>query len=334
MKRAFISAAIVALLGLFAFVQGAGAAVRVGDGSFEAGRPNPYWQEQSTNGLPLIVSGAGAHTGNWYAYLGGYSGGGEVSKISQDIAFAKNGSATLNFYLRIAGYDPVGTDKFVVSMDGDKLLTIPESAGPGYPTYQLVSVDISAYLDGETHTLAFKGTDKGGAKTSWYLDTVVIPFYGVWNGSMEIDANGDNVPDGWKINSPSGDARRVCNMAITGSCSVRLPGSGAPETLSYTFKAANSGAAGDEFNFWCWIASENVPAASVGVTTTIFYTDGTTEEHYDNTYPAGTHGFALYGWTVAPSKPYKKIRLSFTYTAGTGRIWVDNVTLLLVGYAP
>ncbi len=333
MKKILISTAVVALLGLFAFVQGANAAVRVGDGGFEAGRPNPYWQERSTNGLPLIVSSAGAHRGNWHAYLGGY-GSDEVSKISQNIAFARNGSATLNFYLRIADYDPVGSDKLVVSMDGDKLLTIPETAGPGYPTYQLLSVDISAYLDGGIHTLTFKGTDKGGVKTSWYVDTVVIPFYGVWNGSMEIDANGDRVPDGWKINSPSGNARRVCDVALAGSCSVRLPGSGAPETLRYTFKAGNSGAAGDEFNFWYWIASENAPAASVDITTTIFYTDGTSEQHYDNTYPAGTHSFTLYGWVVTPSKPYKKIQLSFTYTADTGRIWVDNVTLLLVGYAP
>lgn len=335
MKRLRIVAAAAVLLALLAFVQPASAAVHIGDSGFELGSPNPYWVEKSTVlATPLIVEGAGANSGTHYAYLGGCTGCGEVSTLKQDIALSKNGTATLHFWLRIADYDPAGTDKLVVKLDGDTLLTIPETAGPSYSTYESVAVIIDNYLDGDVHTLKIKGTDKSGGKTAWYVDGVVILFNGVENSSMQIDDNGDRVPDGWKIDSPSGSARRVCDVAHTGTCSVRLPGSGDTETLQYTFKAAGTGATGDQFNFWYWIASEDAPASSVAVATEIFYSDGGYQAYWDTGYPAGTHAFGLYGWSLNTLGPYKKIRISFMYTASVGRIWVDNVDLVLVGFTP
>lgn len=335
MKKLHIYATVAVLLALLAFVQPASAAVHISDGGFELGTANPYWQESSTNGYDLITTGY-TQSGTYKARLG--SAGfaiSEVSKISQEIALSKNGTATLRIYLQVPGYELAGSDKLIVKLDGDKLLTIPEAAGSSYITYTPVYIDISDYLDGETHTLTIKGTDKAGSDTTWFIDDVAIFFDGVGNTSMEIDDNGDKVPDGWKITSPSGKAKRVCDYAAVGSCSVRLPGSGATETLAYTFKPADTGAGGDQFNFWYFIATEGIPAASVTIMTDIFYTNGTHDLTFEISTLTGTHGFgAPLGWAVNPTGPYKKIRVSFMYTASVGRIWVDGVQLVLVGFTP
>ncbi len=59
-------------------IQAAAAAMVVADGSFEAGSPNPYWGEASTNGgSPLCdPDSCGpdlATDGSWYAWFGGWT---------------------------------------------------------------------------------------------------------------------------------------------------------------------------------------------------------------------------------------------------------------------
>ncbi len=95
MKKIRIVVIVIVVLALLAFVQSSSAAVTLGDGCFEAGRPNPYWTESSTLGFAIIWYSPGdAHSGDWFAYLGGAGAGGEVSKVSQVFKTPKKASLT------------------------------------------------------------------------------------------------------------------------------------------------------------------------------------------------------------------------------------------------
>src|SRR5690606_28377098 len=93
------------------------------DGGFEAGEPNPFWDEgSSTFGTILCTvtfcgtgGGTGPHSGTWWAWFGGIDAN-EVGFASQDVTIP-SGSAELRFWLEIPAAD--GSGFLNVSMDGD-----------------------------------------------------------------------------------------------------------------------------------------------------------------------------------------------------------------------
>jgi len=325
MKKTVLIALGIVVLVLLAFVQGASAAVTIGDGGFELGSPNPYWSESSTNGYALILSGS-ARTGSYKAFLGG-TGGGEVSTISQGIKMPKKGTASLVFWLRIPAYDPAGSDKLQVIVDGDKLFTVPEINGPSYSSYQQIVLDLSAYVDGGTHTLKIKGTDKVGLTTSWYIDDVAIEFDAIENGSLEVDANGDKVPDSWKISSPSGKTKQVQGISYMGSFSARLQGNtGSQERLIYTYKPGATGIAGDTFTLSLWGYASGFPAfGQWGMTVEAYNTDGTVSVLYNSGFVETTGGVWLPGTAnLTAPKNYKKIKVTIWHLGNNaGVAYVD-----------
>lgn len=328
------AAVLLVLLVALLFAQSASAAVTLGDGGFEMGRPNPYWTESSTNLWALIIYGPGAaHTGNYYVWMGNCNGCGEVASITQTFKMPKNGQVILSFWLRIAAYDPAGGDKLKVLVDGNKLLTIQETDTSYHSGYAPVLVGLSDYTDGGTHTLKIQATDKVGGSTSWYLDNVRLTLSAIWNNSMEVDSNNDNVPDGWKIVSPSGQSRRVCNEAYTGSCSVRLRGTGGTEQLIFTYKAGPTGKVGDAFLSRGYVKGDSVPVGGWDFRIIATHLDGTTEVLYDATNPAS----GTFDWTEGQQivgvsgGDYKKIRLIIEYTANSGTLWVDQCTFTGLG---
>lgn len=329
MKRIILTTAATILFVLLGFTQTASAAVTLADGGFEGGAPSLYWADSSTLGY-TIITGSNARTGTYKAFLGGANGAGEVATIEQTIKMPKKGKVALSFWLRVPLYDPAGSDKLQVYVDGSKLLTIKETSGAAYSSYQQVLVDLSAFLDGGTHTLTFKGTDKSGANTAWYIDDVSLILEAFKNTSFEDDSNGDNVPDGWKISSPSGQTRRVCDEAWTGSCSVRLRGTGGAEQLIYIWKPGLTGKAGDAFQYYACVKAEAIPGGnSIRVIAT--QTNGVDAVVYQLPIGGGTFAWGCDNTAWIVPFDYKKLRVVVEYTAATGTMWWDDVSLTQIG---
>jgi hypothetical protein len=133
----------------------------VNDGSFEAGSPNPFWAEASTNfGTPLCdpgCGGAGARTGDWWVWFGGAGAStAEVGSVTQAITIP-TGLAKLNFWLTLGGS---GTGNVTVTLDSTVLFTANQTMTPTFGAdYALVSLDVTAFADGQSHTLMFAESD-------------------------------------------------------------------------------------------------------------------------------------------------------------------------------
>lgn len=335
MRRLHTFAIILTLLAGLLLAESASAAVTLGDGGFELGNPNPYWSwSSSVLGTSPILQWGPRRTGYYYANLGGACGGcGEVTQLTQNIKMPKNGYVGLRFYVWTGVYDAAGTDKLVVKFSGDKLIKVREVDSAYWAGYVLVEIDLSAYTDGGIHTLTIKGTDTSGGPTTFRVDDVYLIFNAIENGSMERDSDANNVPDGWKIVSPSGQTRRVCNEANTGLCSVRLSGSGGVEQLIYTYKPADTGRNGDSFHFAGRRQAESIPANGWDFRIVVTYLDGSTGVLYDaSSPPVGT-----YSWTsgeldvTVTGGHYKKLQIIFEYTAASGKLWVDDCSLTATG---
>jgi hypothetical protein len=155
----------------------------VQDGGFEAGTPNPFWNEASSNfGTPLCTAGScgtgggtGPHSGTWWAWFGGTPAQ-EVGSVDQDVTIP-SGTATLSFWLEIPVADTSGFMN--VEIDNNVVATFTQADQGAYATYVQVVLDVSAYADGGTHNLEFSSTtDAGAGVLNFFVDgvkLVVVP---------------------------------------------------------------------------------------------------------------------------------------------------------------
>ncbi|HEU5086700.1 MAG TPA: carboxypeptidase-like regulatory domain-containing protein, partial [Roseiflexaceae bacterium] len=140
------------------------------DGSFEATAggtyENPYWQQGSTNyGTVLCTldsppngcgSGAGTvgpHSGSWFVWFGGIepSFPTEHGYVSQDVLL-QPGIGTLSFWLRIGASSGRADDTMRVLIDNTEIFSVTAQSTE-YSNYQQVTLPISSFADGLTHTL-------------------------------------------------------------------------------------------------------------------------------------------------------------------------------------
>jgi len=186
-KRIFIQMCGVASL-LF-FTAGIAAACDfLADGGFEAGTPNPFWAETSTNfGTPLCdtescidVVGAGSpRTGNWWAWFGGVSDVDETASLTQSVSIPADPPLRLKFYLWNADTSGAGAgvDFLRVTVDGGQVFSML-AGNPLYTGgYTLVNLDLSPYADGGCHTLGFQATTftaPAPSTTNIFVDDVAI----------------------------------------------------------------------------------------------------------------------------------------------------------------
>jgi hypothetical protein len=158
----------------------------VEDGSFEAGTPNPFWNEVSSNfGTPLCTlpvcgsgNGTGPHSGDWWCWLGGSSDG-EIGSVDQDLIIPLARFAVLKFWLEIPATNTTGFME--VQIDGEVIFRVTEADEETYPVYSEIILDIAAHADGEVHNLKFFSvTDPSpiGA-TNFFVDDVSIETSGV-----------------------------------------------------------------------------------------------------------------------------------------------------------
>ena len=163
----------------------AGEASVIVDGGFEGGSPNPDWAEYSLQGTPqglsIICSAATcgeerAYSGSWFAWFGSYGSLEETARITQTITIPA-GEATLTFYLRMEVQDPADVGSLRVLVDGAPLFTATEAMAATYSLdYVQVSVDASAFADGEEHNLVFEESNPAGnpGNINFFVDDVAL----------------------------------------------------------------------------------------------------------------------------------------------------------------
>jgi hypothetical protein len=147
------------------------------DPSFEAGIPNPYWEESSTNfGTPLCDAscGDGARTGSVWGWFGGIASN-ETATLTQPVTIPSGSSASLDFYLLIdePGAGSNAADVFTVKVDGTTLFSANATQFNSYSAYTPVSVNVSAYANGAPHVITFSSVTTGQV-VSFHLDDVSL----------------------------------------------------------------------------------------------------------------------------------------------------------------
>ncbi|MER2598813.1 MAG: hypothetical protein ABTQ73_04790 [Caldilineales bacterium] len=153
----------------------------VQDGSFEAGTPNPFWNESSTNfGTPLCDSncgsggGTGPLIGDWWAWFGGITLY-EAGNVSQSVVIPTGGSATLSFWIEQTTCSGNPADYLDVLIDGTTLWsTTGDAPECGVLGYRQVTVDVSAFADDGAHLLEFNSETQGGSITNFFVDEVML----------------------------------------------------------------------------------------------------------------------------------------------------------------
>lgn len=180
---------------------GGGGAGPVADPSFEAGTPNPSWNEASSNfGTPIcdegtcgLGTGTGPFDGVFWTWFGGISGVTEIGSVSQDVVLS-TGATQMTFWFEAIVCD--SADDFMeVTVDGNQVFFVDGSSPLcGNLGYTQQTVDISAFADGGTHTLAFNSTtvSTNGGGTNFFIDLIEIPSEPTCDGDV-IGPGGGNV---------------------------------------------------------------------------------------------------------------------------------------------
>jgi hypothetical protein len=155
----------------------------VQDGGFEAGSPNPFWTEASTNfGTPLCDldgcgtgTGTGPLTGDWWAWFGGVAAA-EAGSVSQSVTIPAGGAATLSFWVEQFVCSGAAADYLEVNIDGTQLWqTTGADPACGVLGYRQITLDVSAYADGGAHTLEFNSEIFGTPSlTNFFVDDVTL----------------------------------------------------------------------------------------------------------------------------------------------------------------
>jgi len=170
------------------------------DPSFEAYTPNPYWSESSvilTTPLCTIADcgngggTAGPRTGSVWAWFGGTEVD-EQATLTQTVFFPSCATATLQFYYWIGAAQPGGYGSFMAGVDGNTPFISGMSQIGSYPTYTLVSIDVSSFANGAAHTIMFHAYTYGGI-VNFNLDDVSLSFSAcsIPNVTSSVRANAD-----------------------------------------------------------------------------------------------------------------------------------------------
>jgi len=155
----------------------------VQDGGFEAGTPNPYWQEYSlVFGTPLCdvascgTGGgtAGPHMGNWWTWFGGSSTG-DIGWVTQTVVITTGSSASLSFWLWVGAAASGPNDYMRVYLDSTPLYTANVAVATA--AYELVTVTVPAtFADGQPHVLRFASETSGPGNI--HVDDVMLDVTG------------------------------------------------------------------------------------------------------------------------------------------------------------
>jgi Zn-dependent metalloprotease len=176
------------------------------DGGFETGTPNAAWDEDSFNfGTPICDVGGcgtglgtGPHDGAYWVWFGGINEY-EDGSVSQDVTIPAAPQMLLTFWLEQPVCDSAA-DYMEVTIDGVQVFYV-DGASPlcGTVGYAQQTVDVTAYADGDQHTVEFYSATfaENGDVSNFFVDDVVLAAPSV------CDSLG-NIP--WLSVSPSSDS--------------------------------------------------------------------------------------------------------------------------------
>ncbi len=146
------------------------------DGGIEAG-PGGAWTETGTQFEPIcsefFCGAALAADGEFFAWFGGSSMP-NAQTLTQDVTISTS-ATDLTFDLLIGICDSAA-DSLTVEIDGNVEYTnacVADTEG-----YEQVSVDVSAYADGGTHTVSFIGNTvaANGGNSNYFVDNIAISY--------------------------------------------------------------------------------------------------------------------------------------------------------------
>lgn len=140
---------------------------------------NPFWGSSSTNFGTVFCDAAGCtdgggtagpHGGAFWAWFGG-AGQPETSTMDQEVVIPAGSSRYLNFWLWIGAVGD-GSSSLDVAIDNQNVATFdePTEAEAGYTSR---SADVSAFADGNSHTVTFTYTAPG-ALSNYSIDDVAL----------------------------------------------------------------------------------------------------------------------------------------------------------------
>jgi cysteine-rich repeat protein len=151
----------------------------VADPGFEAGTPNPFWDEVSTKSRVICDAagcgtggGSGPSDGTFWAWFGGAPSA--EDSVSQSVVIPAT-ATELVFDLEIPRCDTV-TD-FVEVLIDDTPVWMANASSPlcdqfGYTQQQ---VELGAFADGGSHQLKFHGKTAAVGFSNFFVDRIAIP---------------------------------------------------------------------------------------------------------------------------------------------------------------
>ncbi len=180
------------------------AAASVQDGGFEAGWPNPYWNDFSDAFGSVLCTyddcglggGTGPRSGYWWVWFGGIDQP-ETGYARQNVTIPA-GTSSLSFWLEVPLSSGDSGDYMTLSIDGNELFRVTGSTASAYASYQQMTVDVSSFADGDIHTLSFDSSVNGSDITNFFIDDVA---FGTGSGGGDDNCVADNLP--WLSVSPS-----------------------------------------------------------------------------------------------------------------------------------
>jgi SGNH hydrolase-like domain, acetyltransferase AlgX len=157
------------------------------------------------------------------------------------------------------------------------------------------------------------------------------------NGGMEIDDDGDRVPDGWQVVSARGTDHRVCNpaKAHTGNCFFRFKGDASEEVHDLTQVITHSGVAGNTLDLRLFVRANGITTGQGKIVLTVENTSGGHLETVHQAIPEGTYKYQelslvhRVGSLNTGVREYDRIVVKITavgMTAGSSLL-VDDVSL-------
>ena len=152
----------------------------VSNPGFESGTAG--WSQSATGGAPIIYGdGLSAHSGSWYAWLGGYDSG--TDTLYKEVTIPSGvSSATLQFWYRITSREAATTIPFDVmtvsianAVTGARLATLATFSNVNVTSgwVQSPSYSVAAFA-GQTVRLVFSATTDVSDSTSFFVDDITL----------------------------------------------------------------------------------------------------------------------------------------------------------------
>ena len=203
----------------------------ISDPSFEAGTPNPSWNEVSNkpSGTPICEigvcntsGGTGPSDGSFWVSLGGSRGPDHESSVSQSVVIPAT-VTDLTFDFEASKCDSA-SDYVEVLIDGAQELLIDGSSQLcGIVGYATQSVDISTYADGGTHDLEFHSAtfSNNGSFSNFFIDVIAMP-----GSPSECTPDGPSLTLVKKVTNNNGGSAVPANWTLTATGPTGFSGNG------------------------------------------------------------------------------------------------------------